>query len=58
MAGSRVNVTFDSETSQHLIELAKVTKQSVQKLAGNNIFKLPYNYHLLAGSSIFHTTHL
>lgn len=34
MADSRINVTFDPETSQHLIELAKATKQSVQKLAG------------------------
>ncbi|MDX5462302.1 MAG: hypothetical protein O7157_01890 [Wolbachia endosymbiont of Tetragnatha montana] len=34
MVNSRVNITFDSETSQHLIELAKATKQSVQKLTG------------------------
>ncbi|WP_338406734.1 hypothetical protein [Wolbachia endosymbiont (group A) of Longitarsus flavicornis] len=34
MADSRVNVTFDPEISQHLIELTKATKQSVQKLAG------------------------
>lgn len=32
MADSRVNVTFNPETSQHLIELARATKQSVQKL--------------------------
>ncbi|MDR2831617.1 MAG: hypothetical protein LBV62_01725 [Rickettsiales bacterium] len=32
MVDSKVNVTFNPETSQHLIELAKATKQSVQKL--------------------------
>ncbi|WP_419198943.1 hypothetical protein ACJZL3_03255 [Wolbachia endosymbiont of Rhagoletis cingulata] len=32
MVNSRVNVTFNPKTSQHLIELAKATKQSVQKL--------------------------
>ncbi len=32
MGNSRVNVTFNPKTSQHLIELAKATKQSVQKL--------------------------
>jgi len=32
MVNSRVNVTFNPETSQHLIELARATKQSVQKL--------------------------
>lgn len=32
MADSRINVTFNPETSQHLIKLARATKQSVQKL--------------------------
>lgn len=32
MVNSRVNVTFNPKTSQHLIELAKATKQCVQKL--------------------------
>ncbi|WP_339048061.1 hypothetical protein [Candidatus Mesenet endosymbiont of Phosphuga atrata] len=32
MAESRVNITFGLETSQHLIELAEATKQSVQEL--------------------------
>lgn len=37
IADSRINVTFDTEISQHLIELAKATKQSVQRLAGKLI---------------------
>ncbi|MDG7053503.1 MAG: hypothetical protein LKM45_06560 [Wolbachia endosymbiont of Alcedoecus sp.] len=32
MADSGISVTFDQETSQHLIKLARATKQSVQKL--------------------------
>ncbi|CAI5593795.1 MULTISPECIES: hypothetical protein [Wolbachia] len=32
MVNSKVSVTFHPETSQHLVELARATKQSVQKL--------------------------
>lgn len=32
MTNAKISVTFNPETSQHLIELAKATKQSVQKL--------------------------
>ncbi len=32
MVNSKVSVTFNPETSQHLFELARATKQSVQKL--------------------------
>ncbi|MBV2145901.1 MULTISPECIES: hypothetical protein [Rickettsiales] len=32
MADSGISITFDPKTSQHLVELARATKQSVQKL--------------------------
>ncbi|WP_264736027.1 hypothetical protein [Wolbachia endosymbiont (group A) of Rhinocyllus conicus] len=32
MADSGISITFDPKTSQHLVGLARATKQSVQKL--------------------------